>query len=141
MKNKNYIWHMPDLRNSITYDHDFWCTCVKWCYLQGFFQFFKILIFQVVRGIKGQKLVQNDKNFCLSCFISQESYIWFSFMVQICKMLISPGVFFSFKILIFRGFRVLKGQKWPKMTKNLCHTFYFRNHISFIYGTHVCIKR
>ena len=47
-----------------------------------FFHFFKILIFWVVRGVKGQKTVQNDKK--------QEPYmIWLSFMVHMCKMIIS----------------------------------------------------
>ena len=41
-----------------------------------FFFFFKTLIFWVVRGIKGQKMAQNDKKFCLSCFISQEQYMY-----------------------------------------------------------------
>ena len=40
-----------------------------------FFSFFKIFIFQVVRRVKGQKIVQNDKKFCLSNSISQEPYI------------------------------------------------------------------
>ena len=35
-----------------------------------FFRFFKILIFWVVSGVKGQRMVQNDKTFCLSHFIS-----------------------------------------------------------------------
>ena len=29
MKNHNYIRHVPNLRNSIANDHDFWYTCVK----------------------------------------------------------------------------------------------------------------
>ena len=75
-KNKNDICYTPYLRNSIAHDHDFWFTRVKWWYLQDFFfQFFKMLIFHVVRGVKGQKTVQNDKIFCLSYFISQEPYI------------------------------------------------------------------
>ena len=48
-----YIHHMPYLRNSIAYDHDLWCTCVK-RYLQVF-HFFKIFIFQVVSEVKGQE--------------------------------------------------------------------------------------
>ena len=52
---------------------------------RGFFHFLKILIFRVLRGVKGQETVQNDKKFCLSCFISQEPYIiGLSFMVHIC---------------------------------------------------------
>ena len=36
-----------------------------------FFHFFKFLIFWVVRWVKGQKVAQNDKNFCHT----QEPYI------------------------------------------------------------------
>ena len=41
----------------------------------NFFHFFKILIFWVVRVVKGKKMAQNDKKFCLSHSISQEPYI------------------------------------------------------------------
>ena len=37
--------------------------------------FSKFLIFRVVRGIKMQKMFQNDKKLCRSCSISQEAYI------------------------------------------------------------------
>ena len=54
--------------------------------------FLKILIFWVHREVKGQKTVQNDKNLCLLCSLSQEpDIIWLSFMVQMYKM-ISPGI-------------------------------------------------
>ena len=58
-----------------------------------------------------------------------------------CKMIISPGVFFSVYILIFQVFKDLKGQKMaPKMRKiSVCCILYFRNHISHD-GTYVCIK-
>ena len=57
-------------------------------------------------------MVQNDKKLRLSHSLFKEPYImWLSFMVQMCKMLISPCVFFNFKILISRVFRELKGQK------------------------------
>ena len=60
-----------------------------------FFHFFKSLIFWVVRRVKGQKTVQNNKKFCPYCSISQEPYImWLSFMLHMCKMIISPGSFF-----------------------------------------------
>ena len=53
-----------------------------------FFQFFKILIFWVVIGVKGQRMVQNDKTFCLPHFISKyhasskdnRNFIWESHM-------------------------------------------------------------
>ena len=83
-----------------------------------FFHFFKILIFWAYRGVKGQKMVQNDKTFCLLCSISQEPYIiWLSFMLQMCKMIISQGVFFNFKILILwvvGAERAKNGLKWQK---------------------------
>ena len=47
----NFSRGMPYLRNSVAYDHDFWCTCVKWWYLQVFF-------FSVRGEGKGQKMAQ-----------------------------------------------------------------------------------
>ena len=107
MKNNNYIRHAPYPRNSIPYDYD--------------------------HNQKGEKAVQNGRQFCLSRSISQEPYIiWYSFMVQMCEMIISPGVFFNFKLLIFQVVRGWKGKKWPKMTKiSVYRTLYFRNHISY----------
>ena len=43
-ENKNYIRHEPYLRNSITNDHDFCYTCVKWWYLQLLFFLFFLLL-------------------------------------------------------------------------------------------------
>ena len=87
----------------------------------GVLYFSKILIFWVHRGVKGQKMVQNDKNFCLLRPISQEPYIiWLSSMVQMCKLIICTDVFFNFKILIFRVVRGLKGQKMAQNDKKIC---------------------
>ena len=96
------------LRNNLSYDCHLWYTCVKWWYLPGlFFHFFKTLILWVVKeggGVKGQKMVQNENKFCLSRSISQESYIiWFWFKVLMCKMIISPGIFFIFWKFWFSG--------------------------------------
>ena len=42
-----------------------------------FFHFFKISIFQVITRVKGHKMVQSCKTFCLSYSVSQEPYlIW-----------------------------------------------------------------
>ena len=69
-----------------------------------FFYFFKTLIFQVVRRVKGQKMAQNDKKLCLSCLISQEPYIiWSSFMVHMCNRIISPGFFKIYSKFLFLG--------------------------------------
>ena len=80
-------------------------TMIKWWYLQVFFfNFFKILIFRVVSLVKGQKMTQNVKKFCLSCFISHEPYIiWLSYMVHMCKMIISPNIFSFFQNVDFPG--------------------------------------
>ena len=101
---KNSVCRTRYLRNHTLYDCHLWYTCVKWYYPHAFLQFFKILIFRVVRGVKGQKWVQNDKKFCSSCSISLEpKIIWLSFMVHMCKMIISPGFFFSFSKFWFFG--------------------------------------
>ena len=110
--------------------------------------FFKISIFWVVRGgreSKRAKKVQNDNNFCLLHSISQEPYIiWLSFMLHICKIIISPGIWFHFsKILSFWVVRGVKGQNMVQNDKKSCPSLapYLRNHIihhmSLIYGTHV----
>ena len=71
---KYYLCRTPYLRKHTSYDCDSRCTCVKCWHLQ----------------IKGQKLVQNDKKFCLSYFLTQEQYLtWLWFLVNICKMMIS----------------------------------------------------
>ena len=101
-----------------------------------FFFNFKISIFRVVRGLKGQKMVQNDKNFCLSHLVFQEPYIiWSSFMVHmyVYKDNISRQFFnFFFKILIFRiirrgrvwGEEVIKGQETTQNEEKLCMSHY-----------------
>ena len=129
MKNNNCIRYVPYLMNSIGYDHDFCCTCVKWWYLQKFFSVFKFLIFWVVRGVKGQKMVQNDKTFCLSCSISQEPYIiWLLLMLHMCKMIISLAFFFIF----FKN-----GLEWQKIMFVALHISGTIHHVIVIYGAYV----
>ena len=107
------------ISGTIHHDSHLWYTCVKW-YLQAFFHFFKILIFQVFRVVKVQKIVQNDKKFCPSCSISQELYIiWLLFMVHMCKMILSPGNFFIFSRFWFLGLL------W--VNNYICHAPYLRN--------------
>ena len=86
-----------------------------------FFIFSKYLFFVLLGGLKGKKWSKMTKKICLSGSISQEPYIiWLSFMVQMCKMIKSPGVFFKFKILIFWVARELKGEKVAQNEKNFC---------------------
>ena len=84
-----------------------------------FFYFFQNFGF-VSRGVKGQKIVQNDKKICLLYSISQESCIlWLSFVIQECKM-ISQCFFHLFQILIFWVVGGVKGQKMSQNDKKLC---------------------
>ena len=98
-----------------------------------FSYFWKILIFWVVRGVKWQKMFQNDKKFHLLYSISQEPYmIWLSFMVYVCKMIISPGMFFIFaKFWFFDLLSVKKGKNGPKWQNYVCCPLHLRNHTSY----------
>ena len=115
--NKKVVCHILYLTKHKSYDHDFWHTCVNWWHLQYFFYFFRILIFQVVRGVKGQKMVQNDKKFYLaqSWLMLTTVLILLWFLVHVFKTMKSSASFFIFRILIFFIFRGIKGQK---MTQN-----------------------
>ena len=55
------IFCAPYLGKHTSCDHNFWYTCVKRWYIQVFFHFYKILIFWVIRGVKGKKVAQNEK--------------------------------------------------------------------------------
>ena len=55
------------------------------------------------RGLKGQKMAQNDQKFCRMIVL----------LVHMCKMMISPGIF-HFKILTFC---VKGGMGWVKVQK------------------------
>ena len=66
MKNNNYIRHMPYLRNSIGYDHDFWYTCVLNDEISRFFfHFYELFIFWTVRvgggGARGKRAKKSPK--------------------------------------------------------------------------------
>ena len=139
IKNK-YICHMPYLRNSTAYDHAFCYTIVKWWYLQVVFSFFFffILIFQAVREVK--KNSPKLQNILSVARTSQESYIiWLSFVVHLCEIMIFPGIFSFFKILIFCVVGGVKGEKMVQNEKKIMyfvvHTSKNIHHIIFIYGT------
>ena len=63
-------------------------------------------------------------------------------MVQICKMIISPGVFFNTKNFDFPGCQgAERAKNGPKCRKFcLSHIISQEPYMIFIYGTHVCIK-
>ena len=54
-------WSRPYLRNRTSSDHSFWYTYVKWWYLQAFFSLFLNFNFWAIRGVKEQKIAQNEK--------------------------------------------------------------------------------
>ena len=93
---KTYICHTPYLTKHTSFDCVFCCTSLKWWHLQMLFSFFQNFSFL---GCWGK---------CSHC-ISQELYIiWLWFLVHMCKMMISPAIFFLFfKILVFRVFQSL----------------------------------
>ena len=130
------------LRNHTSSAHNFCYTCVKWC-LQVFFSFFKILIFWVVSGVKGEKMAQNDKKLSLPHFISQEAYImWSWFLVHMCKMMTSPDAFFIFSKVWFSGlFGGVKGQNMTQNDKKNCPSLYISRTIPHMTGSwYTCVE-
>ena len=98
--------------------------CKMMTSLDAFFIFFKVLVFQFVRGCEG-KNDTNWKKFCPSHSISEELYlIWFLFLVHMCKMMISRTCFFIFpkfwffRVFFFWGGGGGGGGKGPKMIQN-----------------------
>ena len=57
----------------------------------------KILIFQVVKGLKGQKMAQNVENFCRTLhFRNHTAYDLHLWYTCVYKRIISPSIFFHF---------------------------------------------
>ena len=57
-------------------------------------------------------------------------------MLQMCKMIVSPGAFSMLKFWLSRLSRDWKGKEWPNMSKiSVCRTFYFRNHVSYDFSS------
>ena len=80
----------------------------------GFFWvFFKIMVFWFVSAIKGQKMIQNDKNFCMLRLISQESLF-------ILRMRKRKYLLIFFQFLIFEAHSGVKGQKMTQNDRKLC---------------------
>ena len=102
------------------YGHNFWYTCVEWGNLQAFFLFFKILIFWVFRGLKGQKITYVTR---------QNDYM-------------SRMFFPFFQNFDFSGVRRVKGQKTVQSDKNyVCCAPYLKNLASFTcHLWYTCVK-
>ena len=116
-----------------------------------FLQFFKILIFWLVSGVKRQKMAQNDKILSVPLYISGS----ISFLVHMCKMVTSPDAFlifskfwFSFQVVVGgggggeRGVGIKRAKNSTKWQKNYVpFTLYLRNRISYDCGFwYACVK-
>ena len=114
------VCHILHFRNHILYDLHLWYTCMYKRIISpsSFFVLFKILIFVIIRGRgKRAKMVQNDRNFCLSHSVSQEPHIiWLWFLVHLCKMMIPLANFFIFQNFDLGLLVRVKGKKWTKIT-------------------------
>ena len=136
MKNSNHTHHVPYLRNSIAYDHDFWYTCVKCDISSSFFLYFHFSGWYLLNGPRWQKKL------CLLYFISQEPYIIVIY-VHLCTMMISLGVFFFiFSKFWFSGLLNSGGCKMIQNEKKIC-LLCFTSQESYIYDFHLwysCVK-
>ena len=106
-----------------------------------FFHFFsKFWFFRLLGREKGKNSPKRQKT--QLCLISQESYvIWLSFMLHMCKMIISPSVFSFFQIFNFLVISGVKGQKMAKWQKILSLTLYLRNRTWYNCGFwYTCVK-
>ena len=114
MKSNNCICHVPDLRKSIAYDHDFWCTCVKWWYLRNFF--FIVLKFSFSGCYRGKSAKKRPKWKIAITSITRHISGTVKHMIMIFgtlvlndDTLISPGIFlYFFQIFIFGVNSVVK---------------------------------
>ena len=98
------ICRAPFFKNHTSSNQNVWYTFVKWWYIQDFFHF--SLSFEFL----GCKRAKNSPKWKITitsvtwCTISQELYsIWSRFLVNLCKMMTSPGVFSFFWNFHFSG--------------------------------------
>ena len=108
-------------------------TRVKRWYIQVFFHFCKILIFRVIRGVKGKKVAQNEKS---SRAMSQEQCsMWSWFLVRVCKIIVAGGVFVIFsKFCFFELLFGVNGLKWWKVLSDALILGAVHHHC------HLCVK-
>ena len=105
-----------------------------------FFHFLRILIFQVFREVRAKYSPKWKTKIISVIHLSQEQCsIWSWFLVHLCQMIISPGVFVNFfKILIFGVASGVKAQKMVQNEKKIMSAaLYFRNWSSFMVHMYV----
>ena len=119
---------LSHLLSQESYDLHVWYTYVKGQYPQVFFSFFQNFVFWIIRGVKGQKMAQNDKIVYPLCILETIHHMIAIFGSHFYNDHISSHFFHFFKILIFLVFSRVKGQK---MTQN----YQFQSVMLFISGT------
>ena len=117
-------------------DHNVWYTCVKLWYIQAFFHFFDIFIFQAGKRAKNGARWKKNPVWCTSYLRNHISYD--CHLLYTCVKWWYLQCFFHFvKVFILwvvRGRRKGGGERaktGPKMRKNcVCCALYLRNHKS-----------
>ena len=89
--------------------------------------------YKVVSGVKGQKMAQNDKKFCVTHQIS--GTIYHMIVIYVTRQ----GIIFNFFVILF--FLVVRGVKMQKPVQNkknsvVLHISGTIHNMIFIYGTH-----
>ena len=103
--------HTSYLRKHASHDCNFWYTFVKWynffmyIFFQCFFHFLEILIFQFVRSVIGQKIMQNNKK-CIpfTWYLKNCTSYNCDFWYTCVKWWYLQQVFFIFSKFWFSGF-------------------------------------
>ena len=89
---KNYVYRIPYRSKHTSYDCVFCGTSLKCCHLQMLFSFFSKILGVGSKRAKNDPKLQNDSN-----SISVELFfIWLWLLVHMCKLMISPAIFFFF---------------------------------------------
>ena len=105
------------------------------------FWFFGLLVGD--RGVKGQKMIQNEKNsICHTPYLRNHISYDFDLWYFMCKMIISPGFIFIFSKIWFSGLlgghkKVNKSPKWQKILSVPLDISGAIHHMIVICGTQV----
>ena len=105
-----------------------------------FFNFLRIFIFKFFWVVRAKYSPKWKTKIISVIHLSQEQCsIWSWFLVHLCQMIISPGVFVNFfKILIFGVASGVKAQKMVQNEKKIMSAaLYFRNWSSFMVHMYV----
>ena len=144
MKN-NYICHAPYLRKSIAYDHDFWYSCVKLCYLQGIFFIFLKFFFGMLGG-RSEKSSPKWKLTITSvrCHISgTKKHIIMIFGTLVLNDDTTTSFFHFCEMFFYWAVMGVKGKSIAQIENNnyIQHVSYLRNSITYDHDFwYTCVK-